>query len=138
MIESDIHERSNEPASLAAHGVFRASGGKVTKRVTNFLAGSPRSRPKEQRASTDRYSPLSASPTERIDDREIIYRLRKFRKMTTYVTRERRCSLDMCRPRKSRPRRNKGSSLRILRETFRKVKDILSGTCEASNDSVSR
>lgn len=41
MIESDIHERSNKLASLAAHGVFRAPGGKVTKRVTNFLVDSP-------------------------------------------------------------------------------------------------
>lgn len=31
MIESDIHERSNESGSLAVHGVFRASDGNNKK-----------------------------------------------------------------------------------------------------------
>lgn len=39
MIESDIHERSNEPASLVAHGVFRASGGKVSNKKGNEFLG---------------------------------------------------------------------------------------------------
>lgn len=67
MIESDIHERSNELASLAAHGVFRASGGKITKRVTNFLADSG-SRPKKYAAR--RLDGSIVSPTERTDDED--------------------------------------------------------------------
>lgn len=51
MIESDIHERSNELASLAAHGVFRASGEKVgNKKGNEFLGRLSRSRPKKHAA----------------------------------------------------------------------------------------
>ncbi|EZA48965.1 hypothetical protein X777_12411 [Ooceraea biroi] len=37
VIESDIHERSNEPTSLAVHGVFRASGKVGNKKSNEFL-----------------------------------------------------------------------------------------------------
>ncbi|KYN39699.1 hypothetical protein ALC56_06194 [Trachymyrmex septentrionalis] len=55
VIESDIHERSNELASLAARGVFKVSGGKVSNKKGNeFLGQLSRVRPKEHIASTDR------------------------------------------------------------------------------------
>lgn len=139
MIESDIHERSNEPASLAAHGVFRASGGKVTKRVTNFLAGSARSRPKELHAEClDRsiLSLSSLSPVKRMDDGEIIYRPRKFRKMSTYVTRERRYSLDMCRSRESRREEQRESAMYFPRETHGEMEDIRRDSWKASEEKM--
>ncbi|KYN09407.1 hypothetical protein ALC57_18469 [Trachymyrmex cornetzi] len=69
VIESDIHERSNELASLAARGVFRVSGGKVSNKKSNeFLGQLSRVRPKEHAAPhhLDRsiVSPAAAERTQ--------------------------------------------------------------------------
>ncbi|EGI67511.1 hypothetical protein G5I_03904 [Acromyrmex echinatior] len=51
VIESDIHERSNELASLAARGVFRVSDGKVSNKKGNeFLGQLSHVRPKKHEA----------------------------------------------------------------------------------------
>lgn len=62
MIESDIHERSNEPASLAVHGVFRASGKKITKRVANLL------RPRGERGAAASVEIDTLSPVTNASD----------------------------------------------------------------------
>lgn len=68
MIESDIHERSNELASLAARGVFRVFGGKVrNKKGNEFLGRLSRVRPKEH-AAAHRLDRSIVSPAERTDE----------------------------------------------------------------------
>ncbi|KYN06809.1 hypothetical protein ALC62_02192 [Cyphomyrmex costatus] len=67
VIESDIHERSNELASLVARGVFRVSGGKVSNKKGNEFLGR-RVRLKKHAARRLDRSIVSPAATERIDD----------------------------------------------------------------------